>query len=369
MNPTVMSAAADDIFIGAHFAQPHRAAGVQLLRGDAHFAAEAELAAVGEAGGGVDVDRGAVHVLHKVSLRGGVARDDGVAVAGGVRRDVGDGLVHVGDDLDREDVVEKLRVEVMFARGGAGDDRCRLGVQAQLHALPDAGCQPGQEVRGDGPVHQQNLLGVADAGAAGLGVFDDVQRHVEVGALLHIDVADAGARGDAGDGGLPDAGADQPGPAAGDQQVHIALRRHKRPGALTGGVLHEVDRVFGDAQGCQRRAQGVHDGVGAAEGLLPAAQDADAAAFQRQRRRVAGDIGAAFVDDGDDAHRHRDLRDAQAVRADVLLQHPAHGVRERGDIADALRHAGDALRRQAQAVQHHVADRARGGVQVRGVGG
>ena len=159
------------------------------------------------------------------------------------------------------------------------NDGGRLRVEAEFHPVPDPLPQSWQELRRDGAVDQQNLLGVADARAAGLGVFDDVQRHVEVGGPLHIDMADAGAGGDAGDGGVFHAGADEPRPAAGDQQVHIALRRHERlrPGA--GGVLHEVHGVFRDTDSAQTGAQRVHDGAGAAEGLLAAAQDADVAAL------------------------------------------------------------------------------------------
>ena len=51
----------DDVLIAAQLLQPHRAAGVELLGGDAHLTAQAELAAVGEAGGAVDIDRRTVH--------------------------------------------------------------------------------------------------------------------------------------------------------------------------------------------------------------------------------------------------------------------------------------------------------------------
>ena len=53
-----LAAAADDVLIGTQLVQPHRPTGVELLGGDTHFAAKAELPAVGEAGGGVDVDGG-----------------------------------------------------------------------------------------------------------------------------------------------------------------------------------------------------------------------------------------------------------------------------------------------------------------------
>ena len=51
----------DDVLIAAQLLQRHRAAGMELLSGDAHLTAQAELAAVGEAGGAVDIDRRTVH--------------------------------------------------------------------------------------------------------------------------------------------------------------------------------------------------------------------------------------------------------------------------------------------------------------------
>ena len=56
-----MSVAGDDVLVGGQLLQTHGASGVELLGGDAHLAAQTELAAVGKPGGGVDVDGGAVH--------------------------------------------------------------------------------------------------------------------------------------------------------------------------------------------------------------------------------------------------------------------------------------------------------------------
>ena len=56
-----LTVAADNVFIGVEFLKPHRAAGMELLCGDAHFTAEAEFTAVGKAGGAVDVDSRGIH--------------------------------------------------------------------------------------------------------------------------------------------------------------------------------------------------------------------------------------------------------------------------------------------------------------------
>ena len=114
-----LTVAADDVLVAAQLAEAHGAAGVELLGGDAHLAAEAELAAIGEAGGAVDVDGSAVHGSRKEGRVGVGPGQDGFAVAGGVGRDVGDGLLHAVHDLHREDVVKELGVEVLRPGGCA----------------------------------------------------------------------------------------------------------------------------------------------------------------------------------------------------------------------------------------------------------
>lgn len=51
-----LTVAVDDVLVAAQLAEAHGSPGVELLGGDAHLTAKAELSAVGEAGGAVDVD-------------------------------------------------------------------------------------------------------------------------------------------------------------------------------------------------------------------------------------------------------------------------------------------------------------------------
>ena len=62
---------------------------MELLGGDAHFTAQTEFAAIGEPGGGVDVDRGAVHAGGEGGNGFFAGGNNGLAVAGGVGGDVG----------------------------------------------------------------------------------------------------------------------------------------------------------------------------------------------------------------------------------------------------------------------------------------
>ena len=139
--------------------------------------------------------------------------------------------------------------------------------------------QTGQELPGNGRVHKAHLLGVADAGAAGFCVLDDVQSFVQIGGVVYVHMADAGAGLDAGDLGVLNAGTDQPGTAARDQQIHIAYSGHQSVGRSVGGVLDQADRCLGQTGFFQALPQNGDDSVGTAPGLLAAAQDAGIAAL------------------------------------------------------------------------------------------
>ena len=189
---------------------------MQLLGADAHLAAEAELSAVGKAGAGVHIDRRAVHTGGEPLRRSRVRRDDGLAVVGGVLRNVQNRGVHIVHHGHTQLVVEILGVEILRRGGHTVDDGGGALVQMQLHrgqpggkaVIHKAGLQHRQKFRGHIPVHQQRLLRVADAGAAGLGIFHNIHGHGQIRGLVHVDVADAGAGLDTGHGRILHAGAD-----------------------------------------------------------------------------------------------------------------------------------------------------------------
>ena len=95
---------------------------MELLGRNAHFAAEAKLAAIGEPGGTVDIDCSAVHGAGEVGGGSIVCGDDGFAVAGGVGGDVLYGRFHIVHNAYGEDVIQKFGVEILFFCGFAGDD-------------------------------------------------------------------------------------------------------------------------------------------------------------------------------------------------------------------------------------------------------
>ena len=87
----------DHVLDGGEFLEGQRAPGVQLLRGDADLGPQAEHAAVGEAGGRVDVDDGGIDGAREAAGGIQVAGDDGLRVPGAVAGDVLHGLVQARD--------------------------------------------------------------------------------------------------------------------------------------------------------------------------------------------------------------------------------------------------------------------------------
>ena len=102
----------DHIFIAAQLGQTHRPPGVEPLGGDTHLTAQAELTAVSEPGRGVPIDGGAVHLGQEAGGGLVIFRDDGLGVPGGVGGDMGHGLLQAVHHPHRQDIIQKLRVEI-----------------------------------------------------------------------------------------------------------------------------------------------------------------------------------------------------------------------------------------------------------------
>ncbi len=106
------------------------------------------------------------------------------------------------------------------------------------------------------------------------------------------------------------------------------------------GRPHSVRRVGEDA---------VQGGVGVLR-FLAAAKDDGVAALDAQGRRIDGDVGPRLVDEEDDAERHADLVDFQAVGPNPALAHLADGIGQGGDFAQPVGSSLEARRGEAQPV-------------------
>ena len=118
-------------------------------------------------------------------------------------RNVADGTLHAVHDADGQHIVQKFRVELRVRRDAFWHNRA---------------------------VDEQDLGRIADGWAARFRVFDDIERHIKIGALVDIDMADARAGLDARHGRMLDACADEARSAARDEQVNIARGCHESGG-------------------------------------------------------------------------------------------------------------------------------------------
>ena len=213
---------------------------------------------------------------------------------------------------------------------GGSPAACRASTRRARRAWEEAGR--------DLSMHQQDLLRIADRGAAGLGVFDDIQCHgrgpqtgphkrwqIPVPVWMHGTLA------------LATQEANQPLAAPGDQKVDITDAGHQLCRTGPAGILHQLHQLPGHSDAVQPILQGADDGVRRAEGFLAAAQNAGVAGFQRQRRRVRRDIGAALVDDRYDAQGDADPVNLQPVGPLYMPQCLADRVRQGGDLAHPRR--------------------------------
>src|SRR6202030_10778 len=107
---------AHDVLVTRELLDPDRSAGVKTVGGDADLRAHAELAAVGELGGGVMQHDRAVDALQKALGGGAVFGHDRFGVRGAVARDVRNGRIHALDYTRGNDRVEVLGVPVVLAR-------------------------------------------------------------------------------------------------------------------------------------------------------------------------------------------------------------------------------------------------------------
>ena len=105
---------------------------------------------------------------------------------------------------------------------------------------------------------------------------------------MDVDVAVAGVVLDDGDGGGLDDGADQPLPAAGDDQVDKPLGRRQGGHDLALGAVDDGHGRLRQLRRRQARPQALGDGEVRVDGLLAPAEDAGVAALEAQPGRVGG---------------------------------------------------------------------------------
>ncbi len=118
-----------------------------------------------------------------------------------------------------------------------------------------------------------------------------------------------------------------------DGPVHA---EHDADGGAVAG-RHQLDRRFGQPGGAQPYAKGGDQRARGIKALRPAAQDRGVAGFERQPAGVGGHVRPALIDDPDDAERHRDALDVEAVGPGPAGERAADRVGQFGDRLETRR--------------------------------
>ena len=280
---------------------------------------------------------------------------------GAVAVDVRDGLVLVGNDLDAHLERQVLAAPVVLGGGqeilaldqlGTRSRLARRGIAMDHDAVPVQHVDGKRQERiGDGAVDEQRLGGVAHAHALGLGVDDDVERLLEIGGLMDVDMAVAGAGLDNGNERLAHAALDEPRTAAGDQQVDDTAEFHEGAGGLAVGRLDHRDGRAGKPAVLDGVGQKLSDHRARMIGERTAAQDAGVTGTDADAGGVGRHVGASLVHHGDESQGHAHLGEVEPAVDRAVVEHTAHGVGQVSQGLKPLGHTLDTLGREQQPVE------------------
>ncbi len=214
----------------------------------------------------------------------------------------------------------------------------------------------GEDRLRDVAVDEHALERVADAGSRQLAVFDERERHLEVGVLVDIKVADALVVLDDGDLRVLGDEANQALPAARDHEIDEAGQGDEVPDLIARGRRHDDHRLGREPSRRDGFAdEGAERGV-RSSGLLAAAEQDRVAALDAERGRVDGHVGARLVNHRDDAERDPDLAHRDPVRAALHPDDLADGIIEGGDLEHGVGDRGEARRVEAEPIDLRVGE-------------
>ena len=326
---------------------------MQLGGRNAHLRAEPQLSAVVEASGRVDDDAARVHFCQKAIGVIEAIGANGLGVIRAVSLDVRQRRLEVVHDPDGEDFVEELGAKVRLRRGfrPRHEGACSLA-GPELHAFGDQGTpELGQEPFGRALMDEQALERIADPRPLHLRVQGERAGHVEFGALVEEQVADALVVLDHRHPGHLGHEADQALTAARNGQIDDLSQGHELTDLFAIAGRHEAHRVFGQVGVGQRSAHDLDQQCVGARCLFTAPEQHGVAALEGERSRVDGHVGARLVHDGDQPDGQALLADQEPIRRAVHGAAAAHRIGQRGHLLHRTGQRLDLLAAQREAVE------------------
>ncbi|MCY1426698.1 hypothetical protein D9M71_425240 [compost metagenome] len=166
--------------------------------------------------------------------------DNRIGVVRAVTVDVLDGLFQTVDHADRQNRRQVLGAPVFLGGRHGIDDRPGTLATAQLDTFfAELGGHRGQEILGDGLIHQQRFHGTADAITIRLGVERDALGLGQVGVLTHVNVANAVQVLDHRHAGITTDALDQASAATGHDDIDVFRHGDQRAdGSSVRGFNH-----------------------------------------------------------------------------------------------------------------------------------
>jgi hypothetical protein len=231
-----------------------------------------------------------------------------------VAADVLQGLLQILHHPHTEDQVGILGAPVVLAGRLAHTEGAGRGVTAELHPGGGEGRdRQGQERRGHGVVQQQGFDRVAGGRVLGLAVDRHPQGLLQINGGIHVEVADAIGMAEHRDAGVVLDEAHQGIAAAGDDQVHEAVKLQQRQAFGAAGEQLQGRRI--DAAGGEPGLQGAMDGGAAAAGLATPLEQGAVAGADRQGGDLHHRVGACLED-----HPHHPQRHGEALQHQPLVE-------------------------------------------------
>ena len=143
-----------------------------------------------------------------------------------------DGFLNAVNDADSKNIIEKFRVKILFTGLGSVNNPCRSLVKAKLNgvffsAVNQSLFEHRKKFICNLAVDEQNLLCIANRRSACLCVFDNIERHIKVGIIVNINMANTRARLNNGNSCVLNTSLDKTCSASRDQKINISVGSHK----------------------------------------------------------------------------------------------------------------------------------------------
>ena len=207
----------------------------------------------------------------------------------------------------------------------------------------------GHIFRSDAFMHQQLFGGIANGRTMRLGVDDDAVRHIEIGRLVHEDVAIPCSSLDHRHRGIFGDECDEPGAAARNDDVNQAAGCNQLMHRLPRARIEQFDGPLGQAG---NRSHNLNQALAAPRGFSAAAENDGVPGLEREHRGIDGHVRPRLVNDSYHPQRHTHFADAQPIRLGPFRHGVADWIGQNRHLAHPARHGFDPRRSQRQAVAH-----------------